>query len=78
MDKFQELSPFDQQKLLNGPASKPPPGVAPADLDSRPDHNAGPHAVFVICTLVSLAMFSARGYVRWFRMRKFNVTDGMA
>lgn len=63
-----------QEKILNGPALKPPPGVLP-QFDDPPNLNSVGYGVVVTCAILAGTLVIARLYARAFYHKKIEFED---
>lgn len=71
---FPKLPPQVQQKILDGPAMAPPPGVLP-NLNNPPNHNAMGITFGAICVAVASIAFIFRIYCQTRVLKKWRVED---
>ncbi|KAF2111376.1 hypothetical protein BDV96DRAFT_690295 [Lophiotrema nucula] len=75
--QFAALSPTQKHALLEGPALKPPTGVAPNFIDP-PNENAIGYSVVIICASLSAAVVIIRLYAKVFCTKKVDGEDYLA
>lgn len=76
MENFPNLSPEEQEKILNGPAMQPPPGVTP-NFAHPHNHNKEATAFLIVCSTLVVSAALTRAYSRVFVMRKVYMEDCM-
>ncbi len=76
LENFQSLPKAQQEKILNGPALQPPPGVTP-NLDDPTQYNHGANALLAICLILTVFALSIRAYSRIFHFKSLHVADCM-
>ena len=74
--EFPNLSPEQQEMILNGPAMSPPPGVTP-NLDNPPNRNTMAMVVSVFCIVLVTLAASARAYSRLVLLKHVKLEDCM-
>ena len=75
MDKiFNQLTPAQQEILLEGPSLQPPLGLKP-DFAHPTNRNGEGYAAVTICITISTLVFALRMYAKGFVSRKFAVED---
>ncbi len=68
------LTPDEQEEVLNGPALPPPPGVVP-NFDNPGRWNYWGILTNVLCLTITLAVIGLRAYVKIFCVKKPRIED---
>ena len=76
LHRFPDLSPAEQQAILDGPALTPPQGGSP-NLDNPTNRNGTAIAVSVVCLFLLVLSVLIRTYSRLFLVRKWRIEDCM-
>jgi hypothetical protein len=72
---FDSLSPAEKVRFLNGPALKPPVGVAPQFVHP-PNRNALCFGIVVTGTILAALVVAMRMYTRIFCIKRLRLEDG--
>ena len=69
-----QLSPEEQEVILNGPALTPP-GDSESNFSNPPNRNILPEAVIPICLILVVSAILLRGYSRLVVLKRVRLDD---
>ncbi|KAH9885698.1 hypothetical protein F4778DRAFT_500096 [Xylariomycetidae sp. FL2044] len=77
LDHFNQLSPEQQEMVLNGPALEPPPGVT-SNLEHPPNRNDLAQITNALCLTATCLVALLRVYAKVFCIKKVHMEDYIA